>query len=124
MPDARFATPTRRDAFGPLLDQAKHQVLDLVAVHEVTPDEGWFLGRAVFDLESDGVELFGADELADARFYDEVRAYLEARVGPAQAALFTFEHKPVFDLSARGSSLERNQLDSALIQLVTPRRYA
>ncbi|HEX4518705.1 MAG TPA: hypothetical protein VH063_03890 [Gaiellaceae bacterium] len=124
MPEVAFAAPTRREAFEPLLDHAKHQVLELVAVQEVTPGEGWFLGRAVFDLESDGVELFGAERAADARFHDEVRAYLAARVGAAQAALITFENLTVLEFSGRGSALDRDQLDSALIQLGTPRRYA
>jgi hypothetical protein len=124
MPETAFAHPTRRDAFEPLLALAKLQVLELVTAHELTPEDGWFLARAVFDLESDGVDLFGAELRADARFYDEVRTYLAARVGPDRAALLTLDGGPDFDRSARGSNLDRDQLDSALIQLVPPWRYA
>ena len=119
-PEITYATPTRREAFEPLLALAKHQVLDLVSAHQLTPDDGWFLGRAVFDLESDGVELFGAEQVADRRFYDEIRAYLAARVGADRAGLLAFDGRP----AVSGSTLDRDQLDRALIQLVPPRRHS
>jgi hypothetical protein len=74
---------TRRDAFDPLIALAKARVVELAGDGSLVGDDAWFLARALFDLEADGVGLFGEEREADDRFYAEVADYLAARVGPA-----------------------------------------
>ena len=83
MLDATFAMSTRGAVFEPLIALANARVVTLVEAHALGPDDGEFLLRALIDLESDGVELFGAACAADAAFYTEIADYLVARVGAA-----------------------------------------
>jgi (2R)-sulfolactate sulfo-lyase subunit alpha len=55
--------------------------MTLVEDRSLGHDDGTFLLRALIDLETDGVELFGDARPADGAFYAEVARYLEARVG-------------------------------------------
>jgi hypothetical protein len=71
--------------FEPLIAIAKARAVALVETGELAREDGEFLLRALFDLESDGIELFGAAGAADADFYQEVAGYLVARVGPIGA---------------------------------------
>jgi hypothetical protein len=73
--------PTRGAVFEPLVAVAKARVVMLVELGELAVDDGEFLLRALIDLESDGVELFGSPRSADAEFYAAVSDYLVARVG-------------------------------------------
>ena len=82
--DATLSTvPTRGAVFEPLIALANARVATLVETHALRPDDGEFLLRALIDLESDGVELFGAAGAADDAFYTEIADYLVARVGAA-----------------------------------------
>jgi hypothetical protein len=75
------AVPTRGAVFEPLIALAMARVVTLVDAHALAADDGEFLLRALIDLESDGIELFGAGRAADDAFYIEIGAYLAARVG-------------------------------------------
>jgi hypothetical protein len=60
---------------------AKARVVTLVESGALAPEDGEFLLRALIDLESDGIELFGATPPANGDFYAAVADYLVARVG-------------------------------------------
>jgi hypothetical protein len=74
-------TPTRGAVFEPLIAVAKARIVTFVELDRLTADDGEFLLRALIDLESDGIELFGPAGPADAAFYGEISDYLVARVG-------------------------------------------
>jgi hypothetical protein len=78
---ALAAPPTRGAVFDPLVMLAKARVVRLVEEGQLDRDDGEFLLRALIDLESDGVELFGRDRPADTDFYTAVVEYLAARAG-------------------------------------------
>ena len=69
------------DVFDPLVAHAKARTLALVEDRTLGRDDGTFLLRALIDLETDGVELFGDERPADNAFYAEIERYLKARVG-------------------------------------------
>jgi hypothetical protein len=73
---------TRGAVFEPLVAVAKARIVALVEQGALPEDDGEFLLRALIDLESDGVELFGRDLPADTTFYGAVVDYLAARAGP------------------------------------------
>jgi hypothetical protein len=106
---------TRRDAFDPLVALAKARVVALAQAGSLTDDDAWFLARALFDLESDGVALFGCERVADDGFFSEVSDYLSARVGadPVRA----LELGP-FTADAVAALPPRAGLDRAVVELV------
>jgi hypothetical protein len=109
------AAPTRRELFDPLVALAKSRVLELADANVLALDDAGFLVRALFDLETDGVGLFGGDRPADDVFYTEVSNYLAARVGadPVRAlALGPFDPAAVAALSPRTG------LENAVAELV------
>lgn len=69
------------DIFDPLVAHAKAVTAALVEEGALEYDDGAFLLRALIDLETDGVELFGDERPADATFCADIARYLEARVG-------------------------------------------
>jgi hypothetical protein len=69
------------DVFDPLVARAKALTAALVEQRALARDDGEFLLRALIDLETDGVELFGEERPADATFCADIARYLEARVG-------------------------------------------
>jgi hypothetical protein len=73
--------PTREAVFEPLVTVAKARVVKLVEEGALAPDDGEFLLRALIELESDGIELFGPARPAHDDFYAAVADYLVARVG-------------------------------------------
>jgi hypothetical protein len=79
------AAPTRREAFEPLIALATQRVLALAGEKTLPRDDAAFLLRALFELEADGVGLFGGDRVADPVFFAEVSDYLAARVGTGGA---------------------------------------
>lgn len=81
MADPMVERPTRGAVFDPLLVLAKARVVTLVENGRLAGDDAEFILRALIDLESDGVALFGAGGLADSAFYAAVSQYLVARVG-------------------------------------------
>jgi len=81
----RSERPTRLAVFEPLVAVAKARVVSLVEEGSLDEADGEFLLRALIDLESDGVDLFGRGRPADATFYDAVVEYLVARAGPVAA---------------------------------------
>ena len=80
-----MSSATRGAVFEPLVAVAKARIVALVEKGALPADDGEFLLRALIDLESDGVELFGRDRPADTAFYSAVVDYLEARVGRVAA---------------------------------------
>lgn len=72
---------TSDDVFDSLIALAKARVIVLTKTDELTRADGIFVLRALFDLEADGVELFGNSRPPDAAFFGEVAAYLQVRVG-------------------------------------------
>jgi hypothetical protein len=82
---AVIGAPTRGDVFEPLVALAKARIVSRVERGELPDDDGEFLLRALIDLESDGVELFGRDRPADDDFYTAVVDYLAARAGRVAA---------------------------------------
>jgi len=82
MPDAKLVgEPTRGAVFDALVTVARARVVTLVEEGALAKGDAEFLLRALIDLESDGIELFGARRPADAEFYSDVTDYLVARVG-------------------------------------------
>ncbi|HVU78141.1 MAG TPA: hypothetical protein VHC67_11190 [Gaiellaceae bacterium] len=80
-----MSSATRGAVFDPLVAIAKARIVALVDRGALPSDDGEFLLRALIDLESDGVELFGRHLPADTAFYNSIVEYLEARVGPVAA---------------------------------------
>jgi hypothetical protein len=80
-----MSSVSRGAVFDPLVALAKGRIVALVEQGALPDDDGEFLLRALIDLESDGVELFGRHLPADAAFYSAVVDYLEARVGHVAA---------------------------------------
>jgi hypothetical protein len=78
--------PTRLAVFEPLVAIAKARAVFLGEQGALDEEDVEFLLRALIDLESDGVDLFGRDLPADDAFYAAVVDYLVARVGPVAAA--------------------------------------
>ena len=114
---------TRRQAFEPLLAYTKSQLASMVAARRLPLDDGEFLARAVFDLETDGVALFDPDRSADDQFYGDVRSYLAARAGAEPVDALRVDADGVEQLAASTTVAElarrRPSLDRVLIQLVT-----
>lgn len=79
--------PTRDAVFEPLVELAKARTVALVESEALDREDGEFLLRALIDLETDGVEFFGAERAADPSFYQDVAGYLVARVGTAAVAM-------------------------------------
>lgn len=77
--------PTRLAVFEPLVAVAKARVVFLGEQGSLDAEDVEFLLRALIDLESDGVDLFGRDHPADDAFYAAVVDYLVARAGPVAA---------------------------------------
>jgi hypothetical protein len=71
--------------FEPLLVLASARVVALVESDVIDREDAEFLLRALIELGSDGVELFGAARPADDAFYEDVTQYLVARAGPIAA---------------------------------------
>jgi hypothetical protein len=69
------------EIFDQLVAHAKGVTASLVEEGALEYDDGTFLQRALIDLETDGVELFGDKRPADATFCADITRYLEARVG-------------------------------------------
>jgi len=80
-----MSSVTRGAVFEPLVAVAKARIVARVEEGTLPTDDGEFLLRALIDLESDGVELFGRDRPADTAFYGAVVDYLEARAGRVAA---------------------------------------
>ena len=80
-----MSSATRGAVFEPLVAVAKARIVARVEEGTLPTDDGEFLLRALIDLESDGVELFGRDRPADTAFYGAVVDYLEARAGRVAA---------------------------------------
>jgi len=76
---------TRADRFDGLVAVAKEHVTASLESDAVPLDDCRFRLRALAELETDGVGLFGADEPADADFVTSVGNYLAARIGTAAA---------------------------------------
>jgi hypothetical protein len=128
--------PTRGAVFAPLIALAQARIVALVETGELGRQDGEFLLRALFDLESDGSALFGASRPADRTFYEEIVSYVDARVGPtaigdllapasaeAIAALGTSEGRRVAELlGLPGTSPSGPKLDRAVIELVSHER--
>lgn len=108
----------------------------LVETGELDREEGEFLLRALFDLETDGTVLFGAARPADTEFYGEIVDYVAARIGPtaietvlapesaeAIAALGTAEGRRVAELlGLPGIAPLGPKLDRAVLELVSHER--
>jgi hypothetical protein len=77
------AAPSRREVFEPLVVLAQARTVALVEAGSLARDDGEFLLRALFDLETDGADCFDGALPADGLFYEAVAAYLAARAGPA-----------------------------------------
>jgi hypothetical protein len=77
---------TRGAVFEPLVAVAKARVIGLVEDGGLVPEDAEFVLRALIELESDGIELFGPFEPADAEFYSAIEDYLVARAGRAAVA--------------------------------------
>ncbi|HET8607351.1 MAG TPA: hypothetical protein VFL66_10015 [Gaiellaceae bacterium] len=113
-----MSSVARGAVFDALLAAAKARVVDQVEARSLARADGEFLLRALIDLESDGVLLFGPERAADAEFYAAVTEYLVARAGPvaADAALLA----PVSQLVGHaGDSPRAGELDRAVLQLIT-----
>ena len=76
---------TRSAVFGPLIALTMARTVALVETGELDRGDGEFVLRALFDLETDGVDLFDAACPADPAFYEAIADYLVARVGPIAA---------------------------------------
>ena len=131
---ARTEVPTRGAVFEPLIVLAKARVVTLVEGGVLPPGDGEFLLRALVDLESDGVGLFGPGRTADGLFYAEVADYLVARVGSlavetgvlapesaeAIAALEASEGGRVSELLGLSHPAPRDRgLDHAVLRLIS-----
>jgi hypothetical protein len=118
--------PRREELFEPLLELAKARTLALLAAGALDREEAWVLARAVFDLESDGVELFGAADGADAAFYEAVSNYVADRVGRAGAAKLGLAAADAAAMEAEAADVARQlrlsdqrlSLDRAVLELV------
>lgn len=69
------------EIFDRLVAHAQAVTASLVEEGALEYDDGAFLQRALIDLETDGVELFGDERPADGTFCADITRYLEARVG-------------------------------------------
>jgi hypothetical protein len=107
--------PTGGDVFDPLVLLAKARVVDLVEKRRLDRDEGEFLLRALLDLEADGVELFGDARPADAGFYVDVSAYLEARVGATSIRALDLAPEA---FAVEGTSPSRASVEHAVLKLI------
>ena len=135
MPSAPVGTrPTRGAVFEPLIALAKARTVALVQAGALDRADGEFLLRALFDLESDGIGLFGGARPADEAFYTAVADYLVARVGSlaheahvlapesaeAAAVLAAAEGRDVAELLVLpGAGPCGPKLDRAVIELVS-----
>jgi hypothetical protein len=109
------AVPTRREAFDPLIALARQRVLALAGARSLQRDDAAFLLRALFELEADGVGLFGGDRAADPVFFAEVSDYLAARVGTTSVQ--ALEVGP-FTPESVTALPPRSVLENSAIQLV------
>lgn len=114
---ATAGAPTRLAVFDALVAVAKARVVALAEERTMTDDDAEFLLRALIDLESDGVDLFGRGRPADAAFYAGVTEYLVARVGPAAAIAPLLA--PVEQLLDRREPLPGRSVDRAVQKLIT-----
>lgn len=72
---------TSGEVFDSLIALAKARVIVLMKMDELVRADGVFVLRALFDLEADGVELFGDSRPPDAAFFGDVAGYLQVRAG-------------------------------------------
>jgi (2R)-sulfolactate sulfo-lyase subunit alpha len=125
---------TRQAVWGPLIALAMARTVALVESGEIARDDGEFVVRGLFDLESDGVELFDRERPPDTAFYDDLTGYLVERVGPvaadaqvlvpagaeAIAGLQLCEGARVTELlGLPGAALPSRRLDRAVLDLIT-----
>lgn len=96
--------PTRGAVFDPLVALAKARAVALVEEGALGPDDGKFLLRALIDLESDGIELFGSARPADKEFYAAVADYLVARVGRVAVDASILAPRPAEAIAALGAA--------------------
>ncbi|MDX6641388.1 MAG: hypothetical protein QOF12_2399, partial [Solirubrobacteraceae bacterium] len=122
--------------FAPLIALAQARTVALVETGELAREDGEFLLRALFDLETDGSALFGTSRPADRAFYEEIAGYVAARVGPAAletvlapagaeaiAALGAGEGRRVAELlGLPGAAPSSRKLDLAVLELVSHER--
>jgi hypothetical protein len=108
--------PTRGAVFEPLVALAMARVVTLVEARGLAADDGEFLLRALIDLESDGIELFGAACAADDAFYTEIAAYLAARVGTVAAEASVLGPASAEAIAAAPCGRE---LDRAVLELIS-----
>jgi hypothetical protein len=102
MPSLGYEQPaTSDDVFESLLALAKARVIVLTETHRLTRADGIFVLRALFDLEADGVELFGDARPADTTFFDDVSGYLQARAGVTAVDALALAPAPAAALVAR-----------------------
>ena len=97
--------------FDALVDGAKARVVRLVDEGGLPRDDGEFLLRALIDLESDGILLWGRERAADAEFYAAVTEYLVARAGRVAAEV------PLLGGAERLPP--PRELDRAVLQLIS-----
>jgi hypothetical protein len=111
---------SRGAVFDPLVALAKARIVALVDQGALPDDDGEFLLRALIDLESDGVELFGRDLPADTVFYGAVVDYLEARVGRVAVDASVLAPVEAETIAALGDPAPYGpDLDSAVLKLIS-----
>lgn len=105
----------RSELFDALVALAKARVVAAAGDARLSPADAGFLVRALYDLENDGIALFDGEREADRAFFDDVAAYLAARVGPEPVrtlALAPFAPEELTALPPRAT------LEDAVLQLV------